>query len=68
MTNLFYDQDLGEKIEITADDIYFEIKLENGRFIGSGGDEEKKFFILILILIMLEQLFRMGRSFPLQVL
>ena len=64
MTNLFYDQDLGEKIEITADDIYFEIKLENGRFIGSGGDEEKKFFILILILIMLETALQDGKEFP----
>ncbi|MGH7800751.1 MAG: AAA family ATPase [Thermodesulfobacteriota bacterium] len=44
MTNLFYDQDLDEKIEITADDIYCEIKFENGRFIGNGGDKEKKIF------------------------
>ncbi|MEW6686873.1 MAG: AAA family ATPase [Candidatus Edwardsbacteria bacterium] len=34
MTNLFYDGDTSEKIQITADDIYGEIKFENGRFIG----------------------------------
>jgi AAA15 family ATPase/GTPase len=42
--NLFYDHDLGEKIEITADDICCEIKFEDGKFTGSGGDKEKKFF------------------------
>src|SRR5574341_701912 len=53
MTNLFYDQNLEEKIEITADDKYCEIKFENGRFLGIGGerpsgvmlaDKEKKVF------------------------
>jgi AAA15 family ATPase/GTPase len=43
-TNLFYDQNLEEKIEIIADDIYCEIKFENGTFIGSGGDKDKKVF------------------------
>lgn len=44
MTNLFYDQNLEEKIEIIADDKYCEIKFENGMFVGSGGDKEKKVF------------------------
>lgn len=44
MTNLFYDHDLGEKIEMTNDDIYCEIKFENGRFIGKGGDKDNKVF------------------------
>ncbi|MBI5749166.1 MAG: AAA family ATPase [Nitrospinae bacterium] len=42
MTNLFYDQDTSEKIEITADDIGCEIEFKNGHFIGMGGDKEKK--------------------------
>lgn len=44
MTNLFYDQNLEDKIEIIADDTYCEIKFENGTFVGSGGDKEKKRF------------------------
>ncbi len=44
MTNLFYDQNLEEKIEITANDMYCEIKFENGTFNGKGGDREKKVF------------------------
>ncbi len=44
LTNLFYDQNLEEKIEINADDTYGEIKFEKGEFSGSGGDREKKVF------------------------
>ncbi len=44
MTNLFYDQNLEEKIEINADDKYCEIKFENGRFLGTGGAKENKDF------------------------
>ncbi|MCX9012062.1 MAG: AAA family ATPase [Candidatus Methanoperedens sp.] len=44
MDNLFYDQNLEERIEIKADDNYCEIKFENGQFIGKGGDKEKKVF------------------------
>lgn len=44
MTNLFYDQNLEEKIEIIADDKYCEIRFEKGEFVGSGGDKEKKVF------------------------
>lgn len=42
--NLFNDQELGEKIMITADDYYYEIKFLNQRFVGTGGDREKKVF------------------------
>jgi hypothetical protein len=42
MTNLFYDQNLEEKIEINADHINCEIKFENGAFKGKGGDKEEK--------------------------
>ena len=41
MTNLFYDHDTSEKIEITADDIYCEIQFKNGHFMGKGEDKEK---------------------------
>lgn len=41
MTNLFYDQDTSEKIEIAADDIYCEIQFKNGHFMGKGEDKEK---------------------------
>jgi len=44
MNNLFYDQDIGEKIEITADEIYCQIKFEKASFIGSGRDKEKQLF------------------------
>lgn len=44
MANLFYDQDLSEKIEITADDIYFEIKFEVRAFLGRNLDKEKEIF------------------------
>lgn len=46
MTNLFYDQNLEEKIEIKADDVYFELifKFENEQFVGTAGDKEKKAF------------------------
>ncbi|MCZ7394948.1 MAG: AAA family ATPase [Candidatus Methanoperedens sp.] len=43
-TNLFYDNNLDDKIEIFADDKYYEIKYEGGRFVGTGGDKEKKDF------------------------
>jgi len=43
-TNLFYDNNLDDKIEIFADDKYYEIKYESGRFAGNGGDKEKKGF------------------------
>lgn len=42
--NLFNDQELGEKIIITADDYYYEIKFLNQRFVGTGGDKEKNVF------------------------
>jgi len=44
MTNLFYDQDIGEEVKITADDTYCEIRFENGHFIGKAEDREKSFF------------------------
>lgn len=44
MTNLFYDQNLEEKVEIIADDKYCEIKFENGVFVVAGEDKEKKLF------------------------
>ena len=45
MTNLFYDQDLDEKIEIIADNVInCEIQFRSGTFIGSCGDREKKIF------------------------
>ncbi len=43
ITNLFYDQNIEEKIEIKTDNIYCEIKFENGQFRGEGRDKEKKF-------------------------
>lgn len=43
MTNLFYDQNLGEKIEIKTDDEYCEIKFENGQFVVEGENKDKKF-------------------------
>jgi len=43
-TNLFYDQELGEQIEITADSMYYLIKFENGVFRVKGGDKEKSIF------------------------
>jgi hypothetical protein len=42
--NLFNDLELSEKIMITADDYYYEIKFSDQMFIGSGGDKEKKIF------------------------
>ena len=42
MTNLFYDQDIGEKIEITTDDIHFEIKFEIRYFQGISVDNKEK--------------------------
>jgi predicted ATPase len=64
MINLFYDHDLGNKVEVTsggetslrvkevrppdfeftAFNVYSEIKFENGKFIGRGGDKEEKVF------------------------
>jgi AAA15 family ATPase/GTPase len=49
MSNLFYDHDLSEKIEITAigelvETVYYEIEFEKGAFSGSGGDKEKRIF------------------------
>lgn len=44
ITNLFYDHDIGEKIEITADSVYCEIKFENGHFRGVAGCREKGMF------------------------
>lgn len=43
MTNLFYDQNLEEKIEIKTDDEYCEIKFENGQFEVKGENKDKKF-------------------------
>lgn len=43
ITNLFYDQNIDEKIEIKTDNIYCEIKFENGLFHIEGGDKDKKF-------------------------
>ena len=42
MTNLFYDQDLGEKIKINADNFYYEVKFADGDFLMGGGNKEKK--------------------------
>jgi hypothetical protein len=42
MTNLFHDQDVNEKIEITADAASLTVKFENGKFKVSGDDKEKK--------------------------
>ena len=42
--NLFNDLELSEKIMITADDYYYEIKFADQMFMGSGGDKEKKIF------------------------
>lgn len=42
MTNLFYDQNLEEIIEINADHLNCEIKFDNGTFKGKGGDKEEK--------------------------
>jgi len=44
LSNLFSDQELSEKIMITIDEYYYEIKFANQMFIGSGGDKEKKIF------------------------
>jgi hypothetical protein len=41
IANLFYDQDVNEKIEVTADIISFRIKFENGKFKVSREDKEK---------------------------
>lgn len=46
MTNLFYDQELSEKIKVIADDIDFELKFQNDTFLGSARDKEKKYFSL----------------------
>ncbi len=43
MTNLFYDQNLEEKIEIKTDNEYCEIKFENGQFVVEGENKNKKF-------------------------
>ncbi len=44
MTNLFYDQDIENKIEIKADDVNCEIIFENGQFNVKGGGKEGKIF------------------------
>jgi hypothetical protein len=44
MTNLFYDNDLSEKIGIVADDINCEIYFKDGAFIGCGKGKEVRFF------------------------
>lgn len=44
MTNLFYDQDIAEKIEINADNIYFFVIFDKERFLGTAGDKEGKVF------------------------
>lgn len=46
MTNLFYDQDLSEKIRVIADDIDSQIMFQNGAFLGSAREKEKKFYSL----------------------
>ena len=33
ISNLFYDQDISEKVEITSDNLYFEMIFQNGKFI-----------------------------------
>lgn len=50
MTNLSYDEDLSEGIQINADNVYCKINFENGKFVGAIGekrseDEERKFFV-----------------------
>jgi len=42
MTNLFYDQDISNEIQITADNVYCTIKFENGDFIVKWEDKEKE--------------------------
>jgi hypothetical protein len=44
MTDLFYDHDLGERIEITADDKNCQIRFENQRFIGSARGKDVSWF------------------------
>ncbi|MCL4459571.1 MAG: AAA family ATPase [Chloroflexi bacterium] len=44
MINLFYDQDLTEKIEIKADDVHFDTTFMKGQFNGNCGDKEHKYF------------------------
>jgi len=44
MMHLFYDNDLTENIEITTNDMYCEIKFENGQFLGMGGNKQEKIF------------------------
>jgi hypothetical protein len=41
MINLFYDEDLGDKIEIKFDENAFQVKFKNGRFEGIHGLAEK---------------------------
>jgi AAA15 family ATPase/GTPase len=44
MTNLFYDQNTGEKIKITIDGIFCEIEFENGTFRGIMVDKTREIF------------------------
>jgi len=43
MTNLFYDNNIEENIEIRTDELNFDLKFENGVFVGEGGDINRKF-------------------------
>lgn len=43
MTNLFYDNNIEEKIEIRSEELNFELKFENGQFVSEGGDINRKF-------------------------
>lgn len=47
MTNLFYDHNIEEKIEIRSDELNFELRFENGQFIGEGGDINRKFYFTL---------------------
>lgn len=39
MTNLFYDQDIGKPVEITADNLYFKMEFDNDKFRGVASNE-----------------------------
>jgi len=47
MTNLFYDNNIEEKIEIRSEELNFELKFEKGQFVGEGGDINKKFYFTL---------------------
>lgn len=44
LSNLFYDNEITEKIVINFDNLRCEIEYQNGKFIGRGGDIDNKIF------------------------